>query len=433
MDMLFSNKDPLQDLREKWLIAVSLKILFCILSLKTILDLKIWNFVLIGFLPLLERFAIVGFLLPLMVMCWYIWYSYKEVKSHPEIRKTAGDSAYFLGFLFTIASIIAAMGDIALSDMRQETMTYVASRFALAMITTLLGMVYRTYLTEFEQDAAARSSGGGNQDISVVIRAMMEDDSPFQRLQNSMNQAIQNFEEIAHNASAIADTMAAAVQNLVEETGKKLDVSIVKLMEDSAKNIQNSALQMNTEITTAYKNQQEAINTIQRGSIDQLQSQLESMKAEYKSWNEETKMVHSRVKKRSDDLDIALGKFATGFENISGNVSGIQTSLQEEIRIIETNLEKLHQLSQVFDNGSKTYDDIHKLHDGLEKTFDVVQDLPQITNNLKSSALQFNESLSTLNKDMAQVTGDLCASTKKYMDLKNSVKKPGVLSRFKFW
>ena len=139
------------------------------------------------------------------------------------------------------------------------------------------------------------------------------------------------------------------------------------------------------------------------------------------------------LKKRSDDLDIALGKFATGFENINGNVSGIQTSLQEEIRIIETNLEKLHQLSQVFDNGSTTYDDIHKLHDGLEKTFDVVQDLPQITNNLKSSALQFNESLSTLNKDMAQVTGDLCASTKKYMDLKNSVKKPGVLSKFKFW
>ena len=31
------------------------------------------------------------------------------------------------------------------------------------------------------------------------------------------------------------------------------------------------------------------------------------------------------------------------------------------------------------------------------------------------------------------MTGDLCASTKKYMDLKNSVKKPGVLSRFKFW
>ncbi len=308
--------EHLQDIKRNWLIAVGLKALFCVLSLQVILNLGIWKILLVGFLPLLGRFIIIGFLVPLCVMIWYLWYGYQKVIICPELKKTIGDSAYFLGFLFTIASIIAAMGDMALTNMQDGTMTYVASRFALAMITTLLGMTYRTYLTEFdpdEEDAAGAvsrgaspnnsapypnlrpdatprqnedardtpedtsnktdqpsapqppsalpSRGGEKRDdeyaVSLVIKAI-SDDEVFRKLQDTMNQAIHSFNDMATNAVTVKNKLEAAAQVLVDSTGSHLKNSVTQMMDEASKIIIDSATKMaSTNQELIEKNQKQ--------------------------------------------------------------------------------------------------------------------------------------------------------------------------------
>jgi hypothetical protein len=90
-----------------------------------------------------------GFFMPLLIMIVYMIYGYNKVKgkSHSELL-SFGDSCYYLGFLFTITSIILAMADI-----RGDSFIIgdIAIRFAAAMVTTLLGMAMRVYLVTFSR------------------------------------------------------------------------------------------------------------------------------------------------------------------------------------------------------------------------------------------------------------------------------------------
>lgn len=76
-----------------------------------------------------------GFFLPLSFMLVYMWYGNKKTKdSGHSMRQSYGDSCYYLGFLFTVASLIAALFVLGLHD-NLET-AELAIRFAAAMVTT---------------------------------------------------------------------------------------------------------------------------------------------------------------------------------------------------------------------------------------------------------------------------------------------------------
>lgn len=116
--------EALKKMRFYWVVAAIIKSFFCLISLQCLLGSSLGRFLTVGFVP------------PLLVMIAYLIYSKRRARQDQNLLRISGDSVYYLGFLFTVLSIVAAMADLGLSDMGAKgdgTMTYVASRFALAL------------------------------------------------------------------------------------------------------------------------------------------------------------------------------------------------------------------------------------------------------------------------------------------------------------
>jgi hypothetical protein len=91
-----------------------------------------------------------GFALPLALMLLYIVVGLNRHGDDVTDEKFA-DSCYYLGFIFTITSIIFALFDLPFIGTRIES---IAVRFGAAMVSTVLGLGVRVYLVSFERDAA---------------------------------------------------------------------------------------------------------------------------------------------------------------------------------------------------------------------------------------------------------------------------------------
>lgn len=91
---------------------------------------------------------ILGFALPLMVMLGYMWLGATRRNDDVSDEKFA-DSCYYLGFIFTIASISVALMDLPNIGVHIQD---IAVRFGAAMLSTVLGLSVRVAMVTFRKD-----------------------------------------------------------------------------------------------------------------------------------------------------------------------------------------------------------------------------------------------------------------------------------------
>lgn len=98
-----------------------------------------------------------GIVLPLFVFGVYIAYGYQLVKqTSSRTRLNFADGCYYLGFLFTITTIVLALAEVShvssTTGSNDLPLTEIAVRFAGAMISTLIGMGVRLTYVLFERN-----------------------------------------------------------------------------------------------------------------------------------------------------------------------------------------------------------------------------------------------------------------------------------------
>ncbi len=93
---------------------------------------------------------VLGFALPLALMALYVVVGiYRRDRDELGDEKFA-DSCYYLGFIFTISSIIVCLFDLGAIG---ERLGEIAVRFGAAMVTTVAGLIVRVILVNFRKDA----------------------------------------------------------------------------------------------------------------------------------------------------------------------------------------------------------------------------------------------------------------------------------------
>ncbi len=91
-----------------------------------------------------------GFAIPLTFMMAYVLLGLKR-RDHDVTDEKFADTCYYLGFIFTITSIIFSLFDLpSIGTKLQE----IAVRFGAAMVSTVVGLVVRVYLVSFKKDGA---------------------------------------------------------------------------------------------------------------------------------------------------------------------------------------------------------------------------------------------------------------------------------------
>jgi low affinity Fe/Cu permease len=163
-----------------------------------------------------------GLALPLSVMAAYIGLGMMRSKNDVSDEKFA-DSCYYLGFIFTISSIIFGLFDLPQIGAK---MSEIAVRFGAAMVTTVAGLVVRVYLVNFRADF----NDAINQAETGIIAAS-------QRLSEQLAIELEKMRAFdARIDEAVQTTVARAavgVEKLSQTHGEKLAEFCANLMEQN--------------------------------------------------------------------------------------------------------------------------------------------------------------------------------------------------------
>jgi len=167
-----------------------------------------------------------GFVVPLILMVSYIAIGYRRENDDVPDEKFA-DSCYYLGFIFTITSIIFSLFDLPSIGTRIQD---IAVRFGAAMISTVLGLSVRVYLVSFKRDAA---------DI-------------LQEGEDALIDASQRFREQLVMAYENLRTFQSAVEDAAIKTVDGVNLQIEKLSTNHANKLQTFFADLTTRNQEAF-------------------------------------------------------------------------------------------------------------------------------------------------------------------------------------
>lgn len=107
------------------------------------------------FLGAIMNSNILGFWLPIAVISAYCFVVVKGSIDVPRV--IAGDSCYYLGFIFTLISLIASLWLISdTPEHGQVNFSLIVSSFGVALVTTVIGLIMRLIITSFDIETKQR-------------------------------------------------------------------------------------------------------------------------------------------------------------------------------------------------------------------------------------------------------------------------------------
>lgn len=125
-----------------------------------------------------------GFWIPITLMSAYIVLGIKRRDNEVSDEKFA-DSCYYLGFIFTITSIIFSLFDLPNIGTRIQE---IAVRFGAAMVSTVLGLGVRVYLVSFRKEVADAIKDAEDGIIEASQRFQMQLVIAFDKLRDFESQ-----------------------------------------------------------------------------------------------------------------------------------------------------------------------------------------------------------------------------------------------------
>ena len=280
-----------------------------------------------------------GFLIPLAFMAAYIIYGGWATWSRScKVKTVYGDSCYYLGFVFTIASIILAMADFSSTDL---DIGAISTRFAAALVTTGLGMAVRVFCVTFGEERdplAAALSDDAVQAAKPAIRPV-DDSAPVSVI----------LEVTAHNLSefnrALGDTCASFSRTgaslLSFAGGLKKDLEIAR-----------------AETQAAVKAANEALSEMKERCGQSLDQQLEATKSHGEKLLEENRRVMEGIAGTArESLQQGPEALSKAFTQAGGAVSDQAAKLAAQITASTEGLKQAgEKLSQAIEGSAAQLD-----------------------------------------------------------------------------
>ncbi len=311
---------------------------------------------------------ILGFVVPIAIMVLYIVVGlYRRDKSELSEEKFA-DSCYYLGFIFTISSIIVSLFDLPIIG---DRLGDVAVRFGAAMTSTVLGLVVRVYLVNFKKDV---------HDINESVEDDLLDAA------NTLRTYLEMATEKMHEFNGIVDeaskTAMSRVHMSLEETAayyskrfsglfSQIASSNKKAAEDSVAHLQRVSDQLDSTVTGYV----ESLNS----SMDRFEGKLTEFAAN----------LHQRLSGITFPEDYFAQSLTEPMAQLKLSVGSISGEVEEVVRGMR--------------NGSG------RVTRALEKVSTSAEGVSESIGQVKTVVVGQNEALA-LAKDQVEALGRLVAT-----------------------
>ena len=159
-----------------------------------------------------------GFVLPLLVMggYWVVGYRVRKKWNAQLTLAKFADSVYYLGFLFTVFSIIVCLIDIKSIG---DDLNGMAARFGVAMVSTAIGMAARVFHTGFRVDTNDAVKGVEERAVQSAESLAMSFDAASQQLEVFRDQVMAASKEAVQSVheqiTAISQHSTNAMEALI--------------------------------------------------------------------------------------------------------------------------------------------------------------------------------------------------------------------------
>jgi methyl-accepting chemotaxis protein len=251
-------------------------------------------------------------------------YAYFAKEKTPEVYRTKdfADSFYYLGFIFTVASLIVTlrfMGD-------EPTNTFVLSQFGVALFTTLIGLTGKLYFALYLKSEPDRIEDLIHQ-AEMALQAVSEQGDKYRM----MLQAVTNNTETALKTAT--QTLGLTIENLA--------TPLTQPFEDIANNFSN----VQDRIRQSHENLEVEI----AGLGTQLTSSVESLTSALRESQEESESIGELFPEVRTNLEQLTEAFQNVTSEINSSKNAFGTLIQESTSTLGTSAEVVARSAESLD------------------------------------------------------------------------------------
>jgi hypothetical protein len=335
---------------------------------------------------------ILSFVVPLLIMAAYVWGGLRWRKKDEVSDEKFADSCYYLGFIFTISSIIVSLFDLP-SLLTGGKLEDIAVRFGAAMISTVIGLIVRVSLVSFRKD------------IGDVTRAIEEDLLEAEKaFRAQLGAAVDRLREFNAAVDDSAHKVVSRLEASIEETAKANTAEFTRLfdgvgrligessqrslqsLDASAADLRKSLQLYATSLVTTAKHHETKLNLFSEnmtGKIDTFSYAIGASLTGLTQRIDEfsaalNKNLHSMsfpAQMFTDELNPAITALRNSLAGVVGQVSGFAVNLESEAGRIATALHAVpdsvavatENIRKAVEQQSKTIDKVNAQEDALLK------------------------------------------------------------------
>lgn len=329
---------------------------------------------------------ILGFAVPLGIMLAYILIGLRRKDSEVSDEKFA-DTCYYLGFIFTISSIIFSLFDLPQIGTK---LSEIAVRFGAAMVSTVFGLVVRVYLVSFRRDIADAVEAA---EVSVIDAA--------NKFRDQLMLVVEQLQDFEHKVDEAARSTVHRVETQIEAVSKnhtdKLDSLFATLHQNTRQthnDVLNELKQANLRVSASLDIYANTMNG-NIASIEQLvQVFANAINAHLQNTAFPDDFFASRLDGPLAAMTANIESVSHGIKSIAGEVHEANTALAlvtENLKTKVTQAEKsVGTIVSVADNQLQILTQLERQQGGMQAIADnmagLAQTLTQVTGGLTTQA-----------------------------------------------
>jgi len=251
-----------------------------------------------------------GFALPLALMTTYIVLGLRRGADDVGDEKFA-DTCYYMGFIFTITSIVFALFDLPEIGTRIES---VAVRFGAAMVSTVLGLGVRVYLVSFGRDVSDA--------IEEAEDAVIDASHRFREQLLLAVERLRNFEAGVDGAArASVDRVNLQFEALSKQHAERLDTWLAELTERNQRAFADALAEVGAatarlaEFVDGYSNQMRthmgAMQQFTSATTDRVLERLRTAEFPEDYFARHLALPMRQLKNASEEISVNVSQAAT--------------------------------------------------------------------------------------------------------------------------
>lgn len=275
-----------------------------------------------------------GFIIPLIVMAcyWAVGFHVREKWNTQLTLAKFADSVYYLGFLFTVASIIICLLDI---ESMGDSLYGMAMRFGAAMCSTALGMLARVMHTGFKVDTNDAVKSVEERAVRSAEELTMAFDASSQQLAVFRDQVMAASKEAVQSVHEQITAIAQHSTNALDAFFSNATVRSNQAFERMLNQASEASKEMLTTINGLSEKSAQTLTLMEGQALDFGKKAAERL--------EQTIFPDNLF---TEKLNPAITKLSSATDGVNEDVSALALDIKASARMVGTAIRSLNTKTQ---------------------------------------------------------------------------------------